>query len=173
MQIVTWPSGKAALNIIKRRQQKQTRRQDTGNVFSLLVSSGRSGMIECWCLPGPLQTIVPPPSKLVHTCTPFNMYAQHLFLFYKPTHTCANVFLSFEWQETSRWMNRHCHSFSSSLFLVEGIFRSDAWFYLYCVPKNLFFWKLINQTMILSSHECHWMQCNVYLRLVYNYFSKF
>lgn len=90
MQIVTWPSGKAALNIIKRRQQKQTRRQDTGNVFSLLVSSGRSGMIECWCLPGPLQTIVPPPPSWYTHAHPSTCMHSISFFFTSP-HTRAQM----------------------------------------------------------------------------------
>lgn len=97
MQIVTWPWGKAALNIIKRRQQKKTRRHDTGNVFSLLVSSGRSGMIECWCLPGLLQRrSSTPPSAHAHTCTASLM---------THTDTCAHTharthrFLLSKWQK--------------------------------------------------------------------------
>jgi len=85
MQIVTWPWGKAALNIIKRRQQKKARRHDTGNVFSLLVSSGRSGMIECWCLPGLLQRrSSTPPSAHTHIYT-------HAQLFSWCTLTYVNV----------------------------------------------------------------------------------
>lgn len=98
MQIVTWPWGKAALNIIKRRQQKKTRRHDTGNVFSLLVSSGRSGMIECWCLPGLLQRRSSTPPQLMHT------RAQPLWwhtLTHVRTHTHAHThrFLLSKWQK--------------------------------------------------------------------------
>ena len=100
MQIVTWPWGKAALNIIKRRQQKKTRRHDTGNVFSLLVSSGRSGMIECWCLPGPLQRrSSTPPSAHTHTCTASLM-------------TCTNTCV-----RAHTHTHRHTHTYTHSAVL--------------------------------------------------------
>ena len=138
MQIVTWPRGKAALNIIKRRQQKNTRRHDTGNVFSLLVSSGRSGMIECWWLPGPLQrgSSTPPTPLLTytrthtrtHTCT----HAQPL-----SWHTLTHFSLPAFWvTKTSRHINCHLLGNSLPIFSVEGTFQGNTlllWYVWACV----------------------------------------
>lgn len=114
MQIVTWPWGKAALNIIKRRQQKKTRRHDMGNVFSLLVSSGRSGMIECWCLPGPLQrrSSTRPPLASQRTRTHVHSFSH--------THAHSLSLPVFWVTKTSRRIS--CHYFTShsrSFWLTE------------------------------------------------------